>query len=472
MNFGQFLPAAPKIRPYLNLGCLLDIPTGKYFKGKHGENILSGGLSYVTGVGGRGNTFKSTLAHFMLLRALDRYMNAHGSVYDCEPPSVSYARLKQLHSWMPNIGEHDLEELGRLLVSDSTQILGNAWFAKIKEFCDQKISKEHIKSFTAETPWVDANGNYIKALVPSLSELDSLSMMPIEAVETIYDKNEIGASGANHEALKSSGAKSQMLMQLPSLTGAHGLYMILTAHAGDDLALDPYAPPQKKLTFLKNKLKFKQVPEKFTFLTNNLWLCTQASVLQNQATKAPEYPRDSSDNLKGDTDLQIITLMNLRAKNGPTGLPFELIVSQREGILVGLSEFNYIKSHNRYGMGGHDRSYFLELYPDVSLSRTTVRGKIDDDAKLRRAMEITSELCQMKNLWELPPGLLCEPAELYKDLKDKGYDWDVLLGDTRGYWVFNGVPDPKHFLSTMDLLEMRAGTYRPYWYDEHVKAKK
>jgi len=27
------------------------------------------------------------------------------------------------------------------------------------------------------------------------------------------------------------------------------------------------------------------------------------------------------------------------------------------------------------------------------------------------------------------------------------------------------------FLSTMDLLNMRAGTYRPYWYDQAVKAK-
>lgn len=42
---------APKLRPLLNIGCLFDIPTGTYLKGKHGESILNGGLSYITGIG-------------------------------------------------------------------------------------------------------------------------------------------------------------------------------------------------------------------------------------------------------------------------------------------------------------------------------------------------------------------------------------------------------------------------------------
>jgi len=261
-----------------------------------------------------------------------------------------------------------------------------------------------------------------------------------------------------------------MLMQLPTMTGQTGIHVIFTAHIGDDLALDPYAPPAKKLTFLKNKVKLKQVPEKFTFLMNNLYHVTSAQVLLNDTTKTPQYPRDGEDNLKGDTDLQIITVQNMRAKAGPTGMPFELIVSQSEGIMVGLSEFNYIKSFDRYGLGGNDRNYFLELYPEVSLSRTTIRGKIDGDLLLQRALEITSEMCQMKNLWHnLEEGILCTPAELYADLKAKGYDWDILLGHTRGYWVFNDDPNPLQFLSTMDLLECRAGNYHPYWYDDYLK---
>ena len=41
-----------------NVGCLLDIPTGTYIKGAHGESILNGGLGVLTAIAGRGNTFK------------------------------------------------------------------------------------------------------------------------------------------------------------------------------------------------------------------------------------------------------------------------------------------------------------------------------------------------------------------------------------------------------------------------------
>jgi hypothetical protein len=144
-------------------------------------------------------------------------------------------------------------------------------------------------------------------------------------------------------------------------------------------------------------------------------------------------------------------------------LPFELIFSQEEGVKVGLSEFYYIKQYDRFGIEGNDRNYHLSLCPDINLSRTTVRGKIDSSAKLRRALEITSEMCQMHNLWHnLPAGLLCTPKELYDDLKAKGYDWDQLLA-TRGYWVFDNDKHPIPYLSTMDLLNMRAGLYKPYW---------
>lgn len=461
MSFDKFFQAAPKIRPLLNLGCLMDIPTGKYHIGKHGESILNGGLSYVTGIGGRGNSFKSAIAHYMMLCIISRYVRAAGQFHDTET-SLTIMRLLQLAMSHPNIMGVDLEAEGRIHLSDNTVMSGNEWFAKLKEFGEEK--QKNAKDWLATTPFVDEKtGQLIKALYPTLSELDSLSMLQTDSVEAIYDKNQIGESGANTDALRGSAAKSQMLMQMPTLTGKSAIHCIMTAHVGDDIPLDPYAPNVKKLTFLKGKAKFKHVPEKFTFLTNNLWYVLGVQVLQNKGTKAPEFPRDPSDNMEGDTDLQIIQLQNLRAKSGPTGMPFELIVSQSEGVLASLSEFWYIKSFDRFGLGGNDRNYFLELVPDINLSRTTIRGKINEHAKLRRALEISSEMCQMKNLWDDPDGLFCSPKELYDDLKALGYDWDVLL-NTRGYWVFEeDAEQALPFLSTMDLLRMRKGLYHPWW---------
>lgn len=464
MLMGNFFKPAPTLRPMLNLGCLFDIPTGSYRLGKHGESILNGGLAYVTGIGGMGNTFKSTIAHFMLLRSLSRYTNAHSNVYDTEI-SLTMQRLVQLSDWMEGIGNGALEDSGRLLLTDKTIQSGNEWFESFKSYIREK--RKDAKKYMAPTPFIDREGKNLEAFVPGIFEVDSFSQFEVDAVLSLYDKNEIGSAGLNMEAMSAARAKSQMINQIPGLTGSAGAYLIMTAHVGEEHQVDPYSPPKKKLAYLKGKLKFKNVPEKFTFLTNNCWYVTNCKPLQNQTTKGVEYPRHKDDVLVGDTDLNVVTLMNLRGKSGPAGMPFDLIVSQSEGVLVGLSEFNYIKSYGRYGIGGNDRNYYLELLPDVSLMRTTIRSKINEDVRLQRALEITSEMCQMGQMWhDLDEGLLCTPKELYEDLKAKGYDWDLLLGGTRGYWIFEDQPSDKYFLSTMDLLKMRQGTYHPWWYDE------
>lgn len=459
MELSDHFKPIPAIRPYLNLGCLLDIPTGRYHIGKNGEHILNGGLSFFTGIGGRGNMFKSVVAHFMVLRALARYWCSHANFYDTEM-SLTLERLYQLALTMSEIADIDLVEAGRLLLSDSTVISANDWFAAFRKYCKDKVAGG--KSNVRTLPFIDKQGKNITCLKPSLFELDSFSMFIPDVADDIYDKNEIGDAKATTVDLRSAGAKNQMMMQLPNLTGSAHSYLVTTAHVGDKHELSQYDSAPKKLTFLKGKSVFKNVPEKFTFLTNNLWYCLGIELLQNDTTKGPEYPANPEDDLKGDTDLQCLTIQNLRAKAGPTGMPFQLVISQREGVLVGLTEFNYIKTF-KYGMGGHAQSYYLELVPDVAMRRTTVRSKIKESVKIQRALEITSEMCQMENLgFPQALGYTCSPKELYDDLKAKGYDWDTLL-NTRGYWVFEEDKHPQPFLSTLDLLKMRKGEYHPYW---------
>lgn len=477
MSIGDFFQPAPKIRPSLNLGCLFDIPTGRYHTGEHGESILNGGLAYFTGVGGKGNSFKSTLMHYMNLCILARYSCSTSITYDTEM-SLTMDRLHQLSRVFEQLRGVNLEDTGRLMLTDGTAMIGDVWFKALQEFAKDK--QKNAKQYTLTTPFIDPkSGEHLMGLVPTLCELDSLSMFMTSNVEAIYEKNRVGESGANTDALRSAAAKSQMLLQFPTLTAANGIYLMTSAHVGKQHQLDPYAPPAKQLQFLKGNNAFKHVPEKFSFLPNNLYFVLNTQVFANKNTKAPEYPSGPDDNVEGDTDLQLITVQNLRAKAGPTGMPYELVVSQREGLQAGLSELNYIKAFDRFGLGGNDRNYFLEIYPDVTISRTTVRGKLKEDALLRRAMELTAELCQIKVLGyqtehtpEAQPGVeeiretkyAVTPKELYEGLKAKGYDWNRLL-DTRGYWVFEeNNAETKPFLSTLDLLKMLAGDYHPWWY--------
>lgn len=468
MGFNTGLDRAPEVRAAFNVGCLFDIVTGHYVKGVHNENILNGGLAHFTCVAGRGNTFKTAIALFMLLRALQRINVAEGTFYDTEMS----ATLKRAENYCRELGIDfgTLVNDDRLAITDTTRYMGNVFYERLKTYLNDRYDKPN-KDDMVETPFVGSDGKFIKILKPLLSLMDSLSQFKTDSVEAISNKAEIGESDRNVEALRDAHAKNQMVQELPIITARGSGYVIVTAHAGDELKMDQYAPSKQKLTFLKGDLKLKNVPEKVTFLTNNCWMSQKAAVMIHKDSKAPEFPRNKDDDLKGDTDLMAITVIQLRGKNGPTGIAFDVVISQSEGVKVGLTEFCYLRDYDRFGIGGNNQNYFLDLYPECNLSRTQIRRKLDEDEKLRRAMEITAEMCQMHNHWhQLPDTLLCTPAELYNDLKKMGYDWNRLL-DTRGYWVPVG-DDAKHkpFLSTMDLLEMRVGLYHPWWYGDLPKS--
>ena len=478
MSLKNHFKKAPKLRPQLNVGSLFDIPNGRYYLGRNGESILNGGVAFFTGVGGKGNTFKSTLMHYLLLRILDRYVSSTSNVYDTEM-SLTNERMYQLAQKMDHISGVDLEAEDRMIITDSTAMLGDEWFDALKAFGAEHI--KDVKNNQRTTPFIDHDsGKQFTTWRPTVVEIDSLSMFITKSVQGIYDKNELGAGAANTDALRSAAVKTQMLMQIPTFTAAHGIYILASAHVGKQHQLDQYAPPAKQLLFLKGQNAFKNVPEKFSFLTNNLFYVHSAEILQNKADKTAEFPKSTDDRHTGDTDLQLLTVQNLRAKSGPTGMPFEVIVSQNEGVLMSLSEFNLIRSLDRFGLQGNLQNYQLVLVPEINLSRTTIRGKLDESFKLRRAMEITAELAYMYHFGyrtentvekpdalgeeeELDRDLACTAQELFEDLKAKGYDWDVLL-NTRGYWVFEeDAAGHLPFLSTMDLLRMRAGQYHPYW---------
>lgn len=460
------LTPAQNIRPMINVGALLDIPTGDFIIGEHGESILNGGISTLTGVVGIGNNFKTTVMRHMSLTALGRMPGSKGSTYDTEV-NTTETRIKDLAARIDCLYGEDIIDAGRWVLTDKIVYPADQWYDILKEWLIDK--RKSGAKLLKDTPFMNRDRSaHFQMHVPTFTEVDSLSEFVTSDVIRMQDENSLGEKGANTVSMRQGLQKNRFLMEIPPLAAGATHYMFLTAHIGQEFNLDPHAPPQKKLQYLKGGLKLKGVPEKFTFITNTCWLCYNAAPLMNQSTKTPEYPRSSDDDLKGDTDLNIVSLTLLRNKSGPSGMTTQLIVSQSEGVLPSLSEFHYIKERERFGINGSLQNYELDLLPGVKLSRTAVRRKIDENEQLRRALNITAELCQMHELWHgMEEGLLCTPAELYNDLKAKGYDWEVLL-NTRGWWTLED-DHPLPFLSTMDLLKMRIGKYHPYWMEPLTK---
>jgi hypothetical protein len=453
----------------INVGALMDIPTGKYLKGKHGEMILNGGLGFLTGVVGIGNNFKSTVMNYLGVATVARMGIGSGiSTYDTEI-NIHEWHLARMASNNPQLHGENLIESGRWQITDKTVYTGDKWYDITKDFMQMKI-KEKVKHSIA-TPFLDRKGDPLKIIVPTCLGVDSMSEFVTQDVLKMQDDNSLGEAGANMVSMRQGMQKNRFLMEIPALAGGSYTYVLMTAHIGSEFAMDPRNPPPKKLAHLPQGIKLKGVPEKFTFVMNNCYHCYNAAKLINEGTKAPEYPRDKDDVLVGDTDLNEVTIRQLRSKSGPSGMAFKLIVSQQEGVLPTLTEFHFIKAEKRWGLEGNLQNYTLAFCPDIALSRTAVRRKIDAHPELCRGINLAAEMLQITYLWhDISPEYLCTPKELYDDLITMGYDWSILL-NTRGWWAPDGVHTDISFLSTMDFMRMRTGEYIPYWFTPEQKAK-
>lgn len=478
--FGNFFKEEHKVMPKvsINIGAGLDIPTGSLITGLKGETIINGGLANTVGMVGTGNNYKSTILHYMQLKGMDRMMegctkNIGMATYDTEC-NISIDRLESLASRMKYVGQNPITQTGKWMVMDKSKILGDEWTDIMFKFMETKgkDEKNKVEYECFKDPYSDKP---MRVPFPSFAEIDSLT--EFEAASTVnLLKDGLDGSDTNTYAMKQGGFKTKVVTQLPRLVNSSNTYLGLTAQAGGKINI-PTGPmsaqPTKKLQYMKHDMDIKGATGKFNFLLLNAWWANTASKLTNQTTRQAEYPIDNSQD-SIETELNVVRLTLLRGKFGPSGINLEIVVSQYEGVLPTLTEFHNIKENGKYGISGSNISYFMDIYPDVSLSRTTVRRKIDSDAKLRRAINITLEMMQLSLYMGSHPDvmeLMCSPKELYEDIKKLGYDWNILL-KTREYWTINQYSNPIPFLSSMDLLKMRKGLYHPYFLNEDKTVKK
>jgi hypothetical protein len=460
LSFMPPIEQIPHVRHLYNTGTLADIPTGIYLTGKYGESILNGGVGMMTGVVGIGNSYKSTITHTLALSAASMFKGTRYSIYDTELNAQPH-RLSQIARGIRTWDGIDVANDGVVEITDKTLLLGNEWYEKKKEQYKAKVKAG--KSIVVSLPFLEKDGSQITVPFPTFDAIDSFTEFETADVDEMQRDNELGDSGANTIFMRQGQSKTRFLQDVIKHLAVSNSSLLLTAHVGKVIGMDPRSPPPKNLQHLKNGDVIKGVTSKFLFLTTVCWQTVNCTVLYNDGTKGPEYPRQGTPDLKGDADMNIVTLSLLRNKNGPSGQLIQFIVSQQDGMLSDLSRFHYIKGMDRFGMEGNVQNYTLSLMPDVALSRTKVRSKLETDPKLCRALGITADMCQIFQYYDyLDPKLRCTPKQLYDELRVLGYDWEVLL-NTRSSWTYDNDRHEIPFLSTMDLLKMRIGLYHPYW---------
>lgn len=471
------METAPPVMFAMPIGGCVDIVTGTYIVGTHDQRILLGGLALTTGVVGPPNSFKTTVMRWMLLSYLSRIIRValdeiyHGT-YDTEV-NTQEERNFNLTKAFEEFSQMNLFKEGIWQITNRDIYPGNKWWEEVRSYLKEKMKDKGKRLY--ETAFLDRELKPMKIVCPTSNDIDSISHFMTEDVEAIMDKTELGQSEGNTIYMRQGLAKSRMLLEIPSVAAGHMNFFLFTAHIGSKIEMPkgPGAPPERKqLQPMRQGEVIKGATSNFLYLVHNCWLLDSATPQINQTTKAPEYPYEPGDENAGDNDLFMVKMKQLRGKNGSSGFVIEQFVSQREGVLPYLTEFHFIKTNNRFGLLGSDRNYQLALIPDVSLSRTTVRKKLRESVRLQRAVNIISEIAQIQLFHPLLRKLLVTPEDLYSKLKEKGYDWDWLLFNTRSWNTLDDEAYPGYPLTTLDLCRIVTDNYHPYWLEADCKTIK
>ncbi len=467
----------PPVMYAMPSGCLLDIPTGEYLVGTHDQRVLLGGVSNITGIIGPGNCFKTTLMRFMIFSALSRMYRVAGEdlyyvPYDTEINTHEH-RMLNLSFSFEVFKERNLIEEGLMNPTNKAIYSGNEFWHFTRTYLKEKIANKKRRMY--KTAFLSRDKvTPMEVMCPWFTDIDSLSQFMTSDVEEMMDKNELGDSGGNTIFMRQGLAKKRMLMEMPTVAAQGFNFFLFTGHIGKLINMNQgpgQQPPRKQLHGMRQDEVIKGVTNEFFYLLHNCWLIDLAAPALTK-DKTPEYPYEPGDEIPGDMDLNKVRLKQLRGKNGTSLFSLEIYVSQREGVLPYLSEFVFCKENNRYGFEGNDRTYSLSLCPDVNLSRTTLRKKFRESHALQRAVEITSQLLQLEIFHPLLKPQLLKPAELYTALKEKGYDWDFILNETRSWHTIDDEEHPGYPLSTLDLCRVARGEYHPYWLEKDCKTVK
>lgn len=486
----------PKIVPQIKIpiGALFDIVTGSPVVGAKGETYCNGGLSNLSMISGRGNCFKSTIGNYMLLTAASRIIESgyspQGFVYDSEL-NYDVPRFEELASKIPHLPENiltgpeacwSITSPGNTVENENNEdkkkniYTADVFVSDLQDELDERAkSKNKMEISCLLNPY--NKKETLKINTPMFGIVDSISELNSENINKVLEEN-LDSSSTNTYAMKQGGFRTKFLITLPPMLSRANGYMVLIAQSGNKVNIEAnmYAPKDPgMLKHLKDHQHLKGVGSKSSFLTAVLWTAEKEELLEtrdSQGKKVAQYPLNPDDETS--VDLNLVWYKTARSKSGLTGVMIPIVVSQYDGVQPHLTEFHYLVINKKFGISGNDRDYYLDLYPDLKLNRRNIRKLIDADPKLRRAINITAELKQIEQFqssWLHSNGLKCTPKQLYEDIIKLGYDWNELL-DTRGYWLPNQYKAGKPFLSTYDLLKMRAGQYVPYFLKDKKENKK
>lgn len=435
------------VSPYINTGTIYDIANGRFKPAIIDDKpcwALDGGLSPCLAVTGRGQTYKSTIAGSFLAHTLLNYPEAEAYIYETENNVRGPDRYSELT-------EINAPFDGRIEFIPSTSMSINEFYEKFKELVE--IKRKNRKKFLIESPFTGAGGKRLMMWVPTIILIDSWSNVQAEKTSDLFATTDVGDSSMNTMWMAEGNVRSRIMKDLPRSAASAGIYVIMTAHTGDNggMQQNPNIPPAKQLQFMRQSDKLKNVGSNFTLLTTAMIQTQKAKTLQDSNNQC-KYPYQGSN----PNELSEVTTVIQRNKNNASGSLLPFVCSQDTGISNVLTHYSILQQYNNYGLTVKGNGSHINplLYSKADFNRKTIRQMAVEDYKFSRAMEITGQLCYIQKTWTLRllPSKFSIQIEVLAEKLDKDQSLADRILNSQGTWPIS--KGQREHLSIRDILDL------------------
>jgi hypothetical protein len=460
------------VRLAFNAFPMLDILTGIWVEGYNGDDILVGGYSHMNSYVAGPNAGKTALGLHMWATVLNRHKEIAGGIYESEG-TLYTKRILDISDSIKEGTPFSMDS-EKAVMWDGQMLFLDKWFDIITPTVEERSKEYKADSKKLTLPFSVNSKGVNKVIPPYLIFIDSWSESDITSADG-KSEDGIDNSSNNPANIREGNVKTSIYNKISRMV--LGGYYISSTASLDDKGADFATPIRKNtnkvMTHLPNNMKIKRTGTSYKKRSSSMWYFTQPVPCYKPKSKLPAYPLDQDDYFENNVDLECSSFHNARNKTGSSGNIYPLIRSQTEGVLPSIRELEFCRPRNNvketYGISnGKQYCFYLDLYPDVQWRLTTVRKLFDEDPRARKAMEFTMALKMMfvKIRKREFNKYTCTPKELYEDIKNLGYDWDILY-NTRSYWLFMEEEEGElPYLSILMLLKVRAGEKKIRWYKD------
>jgi hypothetical protein len=200
-------------------------------------------------------------------------------------------------------------EAERFVISDVQETTMELWFAGLR---DDAIKKRDVfgGKLKMPTPFLDRDGKLLMAFAPSFRDCDSLSQLRSQTQTEMHEENaeKLSSSKNNMYFARGNNAKTHMIDDIPPLVVSSGTYLAVTAQTKTQKSFDG-TPLKKIFQYMPQDVALKGVPENMLYLSLDFYLIlTSVSLLANDKS-GPLWPRGTDSREKGNTDLNLVTLV-------------------------------------------------------------------------------------------------------------------------------------------------------------------